>query len=397
MTLPVPDPAVCRQESELGFESPCGRRIKETRGEPGRGRPYPRKGRPGNGQRSVAMSFVLVVDQERRPQGPVHPGYARWLLSHGKAAVLHRAPFTLILKRVGLEARPEPLRLKLDPGSHTTGLAVVNDGTGHVVWAAELTHRGEQVKRALEQRRGVRRSRRQRHTRYRQPRLRNRRRKPGWQPPSRQSRMQNVVTWVERLRRWCPIGALSLELVKFDTQRLQQPEIAGVAYQQGELAGYELRQYLLEKWNRRCAYCGASNVPLQIEHVLPRSRGGTDRASNLTLACEPCNTAKGTKTAAEFGHAEVEAQARRPLKDAAAVNATRWRLFERLKALGLPLETGTGGRTQWNRTRRGMPKTHWLDASCVGASTPEVLRLPARRPLADRGRGAAESADVSGG
>jgi 5-methylcytosine-specific restriction endonuclease McrA len=319
------------------------------------------------------MSFVLVVDQERRPQGPVHPGHARWLLSHGQAAVLHRAPFTLILKRVSLEARPEPLRLKLDPGSTTTGLAVVHDGTGQVVWAAELAHRGEEVKHALEQRRGVRRSRRQRHTRYRQPRFRNRRRKPGWQPPSRQSRVQNAVTWVERLRRWCPIGALALELVRFDTQRLQPPEIAGVAYQQGDLAGYELRQYLLEKWNRRCAYCGASNVPLQIEHILPRSRGGTDRASNLTLACEPCNTAKGTRTAAEFGHAEVEAQAKQPLKDAAAVNATRWLLFERLQGLGLPLETGTGGRTQWNRTRRRMPKTHWVDARCVGRSTPEVL------------------------
>src|SRR5215475_12025532 len=154
MTLPVPDPAVCRQESELGFESPRGRHIKETRGEQGRGRPYPRKGRPGNGQRSVEMSLVLVVDQERRPQRPVHPGTARWLLSQGKAAVLHRAPFTLILNQVGVEARPEPLRLKLDPGSQTTGLAVVNDGTGQVVWAAELAHRGEEVRRALEQRRG---------------------------------------------------------------------------------------------------------------------------------------------------------------------------------------------------------------------------------------------------
>jgi len=94
------------------------------------------------------MSFVLVVDQERRPLAPVHPGTARWLLSHGKAAVLHQTPFTLILKRVGVEAPPEPLRLKLYPGSHTTGLAVVNDGTGQVVWAAELAHRGEQVKRA---------------------------------------------------------------------------------------------------------------------------------------------------------------------------------------------------------------------------------------------------------
>src|ERR1051326_5394478 len=90
------------------------------------------------------MSFVLVVGQERRPLAPVHPGTARWLLSHGKAAVLQRAPLTLILSRTCLEAQPEPLRLKIDPGSHTTGLAVINDGTGQVVWAAEVTHRGEQ-------------------------------------------------------------------------------------------------------------------------------------------------------------------------------------------------------------------------------------------------------------
>src|SRR5215469_13456424 len=101
----------------------------------------------------------------------------------------------------------------------------------------------------------------------------------------------------------------------------------------------------------------ASNVPLQIEHILPRSRGGTDRASNLTLACEPCNMARGTRTAEEYGHPEVEEQAKQPLKDATAVNATRWLLFERLQGLGLPLEKGTGGRTQWNRTRRRMPKT----------------------------------------
>src|ERR1051326_718914 len=210
--------------SEMGFKSRRGRQTKETHGEHGRGKPYPRKGRLRKELEEVgAMSLVFVVDEERRLQRPVHPGYARWLLSHGKAAVLHRAPFTLILKRTCSEESPSLLRLKLDPGSKTTGLAVVDDGSGQVMRAAELTHRGEQVKRALDQRRGVRRSRRQRHTRYRKPRFRNRKRKPGWQPPSRLSRVQNVMTWVERLRRWCPIGFLSLESVRFDLQRMQQP------------------------------------------------------------------------------------------------------------------------------------------------------------------------------
>ena len=125
----------------------------------------------------------------------------------------------------------------------------------------------------------------------------------------------------------------------------------------------------------------APNVPLQIEHLTPKARGGSNRVSNLTLACEPCNVRKGTQTAAEFGFPDLQAQAKQPLNDAAAVNATRWALYERLKATGLPVETGTGGRTKWNRVVRKLPKTHWLDAVCVGASTPAVLQVQGVSPL----------------
>jgi hypothetical protein len=114
---------------------------------------------------------------------------------------------------------------------------------------------------------------------------------------------------------------------------------------------------------------------LQIEHIVPKVRHGSNRVSNLTIACKPCNDAKGTRTAAEFGHPEIQAQAKAPLRDAAAVNATRWALYHRLNATGLPLETGTGGRTKWNRRTRELPKTHWLDAACVGESSPERLRV----------------------
>jgi 5-methylcytosine-specific restriction endonuclease McrA len=327
------------------------------------------------------MVFVFVVDTERRPLAPCHPARARRLLTAGKAAVWRRYPFTIILKRAVPEAQPAPLRVKLDPGSKVTGLALVDDATGRVVWAAELAHRGQQVKAHLDQRRACRRSRRQRYTRYRPARFANRRRPKGWLPPSLESRLSNVLTWIGRLRKFAPIIAISQELVRFDTQLLENPDIAGVEYQQGELAGYEVREYLLEKWERRCAYCGAEKVPLQIEHIVPRARGGSDRVSNLTIACERCNTAKGTRTATEFGHPDMQAQAKRPLCDAAAVNASRWALYRRLLTTGLPVEVGTGGRTKWNRTQRGLPKAHWTDAACVGASTPERIRAAGVGPL----------------
>jgi 5-methylcytosine-specific restriction endonuclease McrA len=328
------------------------------------------------------MSHVFVLSSDRQPLDPCHPARARQLLSSGRAAVFRRYPFTIILRaRTAAESVTLPHRVKLDPGSKTTGIAVVAEATGRVIWAGELTHRGQQIRDRLEQRRAVRRSRRQRKTRYRKARFLNRRRPEGWLPPSLQHRVETTMTWVNRLRRYVPVAALSVELVRFDTQLMQDAEISGVAYQQGELAGYEVREYLLEKWERRCAYCKATGLSLQIEHITPRSRGGSDRVSNLTLACEGCNQAKGDRTAAEFGHPHLQAQARLPLKDAAAVNSTRWALYRQLVATGLPVEAGTGGRTKFNRTRLGLPKAHWTDAACVGASNPEALNTRGVRPL----------------
>lgn len=332
------------------------------------------------------MSNVFVLDTKKHPLHPVHPGRARILLSSGKAAVFKRYPFTIVMKEA-ITPESIALRLKIDPGSKTTGLAIVNDATGEVVFGAELQHRGHAIKKRLDERRAVRRSRRHRHTRYRKPRFKNRVRHKSWLPPSLESRVANIMTWVQRLQKLCPFTAISQELVRFDTQAMQKPEIEGVGYQQGTLAGYETREYLLEKWHRTCAYCGKGDIPLQIEHIHPRANGGTDRISNLTLACEPCNQAKGTQDIRVFLAKKPEvltrilAQAKSPLKDVPAVNATRWTLYERLEQCGLPVECGTGGRTKYNRTMRHLPKTHWLDAACVGASTPEVLQVAHVVPL----------------
>jgi 5-methylcytosine-specific restriction endonuclease McrA len=269
---------------------------------------------------------VFVLDANRQPLDPCHEARARELLRKGRAAVFRRYPFTIILKdRQGGYVSSH--RFKLDPGSKTTGIAIVQERTKRVVFAAELTHRGQAVRQALLTRRAIRRSRRQRKTRYREVRFLNRTKPTGWLAPSLAHRVQTMLTWVGRLQRLTSITAISMELVRFDTQLMQNPEISGVAYQQGELAGYEVREYLLEKWGRTCAYCGAQDIPLQIEHLIPKARGGSDRVSNLTLACEACNQYKGRQTAAEFGFPQLMAQARAPLKDAAVMNSVRWALW----------------------------------------------------------------------
>lgn len=327
-------------------------------------------------------NFVFVLDTEKRPLNPVQPGQARRLLKTEKAAVFRKYPFTIILK-VAVTTTPESITLKIDPGSKTTGIALVQGGK--VIFGAELTHRGQSIAASLDSRRSLRRSRRNRHTRYRQARCLNRTRKEGWLAPSLQHRVETTLTWVIKFIKLAPIDSIVQELVRFDLQQLDNPEISGVEYQQGELQGYEVREYLLNKWNRKCAYCSIGNVPLQVEHIHPKAKGGTNRISNLCLACEKCNQKKGTQDVKQFLVKKPDilkhifAQAKRPLKDAAAVNSTRWALFSRLKETLLPVLTGSGGLTKFNRTRLQLPKTHWLDAACVGQI--ESLFVLTSKPL----------------
>jgi hypothetical protein len=148
--------------------------------------------------------------------------------------------------------------------------------------------------------------------------------------------------------------------------------------------GYESREYLLNKWERKCAYFGVENIAGQVKHIYPRAKGGSNRISNLCLACPSYHQKKEAKNIEQFLakkhdiRKRILAQAKRPLKEA-AVNSTRWALFNRLKETGLPVVTGSGGLTKFNRTRLQLPKTHWLDVVCVGQV--ESLEVLTHKPL----------------
>jgi 5-methylcytosine-specific restriction endonuclease McrA len=329
-------------------------------------------------------NFVFVIDADKKPLDPCNPARARILLSKGKAAVFRRFPFTIILKYPVKAAAVQEYQIKLDPGSKTSGIAIVRNGRD-VIWAANLNHRGWQIRKRIDDRRAFRRSRRNRKTRYRKARFMNRTKPKGWLPPSLNHRVRTILTWVSRFVRMIPISGFVQELVRFDTQKLNNPEISGIEYQQGELFGYEIREYLLEKWGRKCAYCGKQGIPLEVEHIIPKSKGGSDRVGNLTLSCTKCNLKKGNKPVEQFLSKKpellkkIKAKASNPLKDAAVINATRWKLFNTLKEFGLPVEAGTGGSTKCNRIKFGFKKDHWIDAACTGKT--ENLHLYTNKPL----------------
>lgn len=330
------------------------------------------------------QNYVFVVDTNKQPLEPCHPARARQLLRDGKAAAFRRKPFTIILKCAIENPSTQESELKIDPGSKTTGLTLVRHGErgARVIWAAELEHRGLQIKASLEKRRAQRRARRNRKLRYRPARWANRRRPKGWLPPSLLSRVDNVITWAIRLSRLTPYTHIAVESVKFDTQLMENPDISGVEYQNGTLQGTNVREYLLERDERKCAYCGATNTPLQIEHIIPKSRGGSSRVKNLTLSCSSCNQEKGARTAAEYGFPQIQARVKqRSMRDVSAVNATRNRLVDELNGSGLPVLLGTGAETKFNRCKQEYPKAHWVDSACVGKTGRNVWLDPEMQVL----------------
>ena len=334
---------------------------------------------------------IFVLNADKTPLMPCHHRRAIELLNTKRAAVYRRAPFTIILKQQIDNPILQPAELRIDPGSKTTGLAVVTND--EVVFAANLAHRGDAIRKRLAQRAAYRRRRRNVNLRHRPARVDNRRRKEAWLSPSLQSRVANVTSWARLLSQRIPLTSIGVETVRFDMQLIQNPTICSVEYQQGTLLGYEVREYLLDKFNRTCAYCDVNNVPFQVDHVVPRSEGGSNRVSNLALACGPCNDAKGASSIDEFlandtvRLAKIKAQLKAPLRDAAAVNTTRYAIGNALKSFGFPVAFWSGGRTKMNRVAQGYPKAHWIDAACVGEDGARVAIDATIRPLAIKALG----------
>jgi len=350
---------------------------------------------------------VFVLDRQKRPLMPCTQDRAQELLRKKKAAVFRKYPLTIILKERG-HGDLQKTELKFDPGSKITGVALVIHGKNgkRCIWGMEIKHRGQQIVKKLEKRRNLRRSRRNRHTRYRKCRFKNRTRPKGWLPPSVISRVYNIKTWARRIIKSVPISDIAVETARFDTHLMKNPDIEGIDYQRGELYGFELKEYLLQRYNHRCAYCKGESRDsiLEIEHIVPRSKGGSNRVSNLVIACKICNNAKSNHLPKDWlnilkssnreldkirynNFLKISKGIRPSLKDAAVMNAMRYRVGAELKKLELPINFWSGGRTKFNRINQSYPKVHWIDAACVGESGSDVKLDPGMMILIAESKG----------
>ena len=324
-------------------------------------------------------NYVPVLDTEGRPLMPTRPSRARRLMRQGRAKKRWvKGVFTIRMTDVDAEDPSvivDGVDLNIDPGASATGLAVTSerDGERRAHALIELRHRGQRVRNKLERRRSQRRNRRSR-LRNRPPRFDNRTRPDGWLAPSIHSRLANTLTWVARLRRTFPIQHVRVETAVFDTQLMQNAENSGEAYQHGTLHEWQLRSYVFHRDGRKCGYCGATRAErYELDHIVPKSMGGTDRVSNLVVSCRECNANKANRTVADFladrpaTLAVIRRIQQSSLRGAAHLNIILPELLCRLRDTGLSVSAHDSYTTSFTRRRLGLTKTHALDALCLGS------------------------------
>ena len=273
-------------------------------------------------------------------------------------------------------AEVQPVTLNIDPGARTSGYAVTReseDGAERsVIGAYEARHRAQAIKSKLARRRMHRRTRRGR-LRHRPPRFDNRRKPKGWLAPSVRHLASEMTGWAKRIIALYPVCRIRIETAVFDTQAIHDPAINGEEYQRGTLHGWQLRAYVLHRSGNRCAYCDRSNTRLEVEHIVPRSRGGTNRTDNLTASCSPCNRAKGNTSVEHFLADDPERLSRimrgrtlTNIRGAAHLNIIMPTVLRELGSLGLPVEKTDAATTSWNRRKLDVPKSHVADAAVLG-------------------------------
>ena len=338
---------------------------------------------------------ACVLDRQGKPLMPTtRLGKVYRLLKTQKAHIVSYEPFTIQLDYEPDTQVIQPMTLGVDSGAIHSGYSVANEHREY--YSAEVIARNDISNRLLD-RRMYRQNRRARKTRYRKPRFNNRKnKKKGWLPPSLEQKVAVQVNEIDHLHRYFPIETIIVEVAEFDIQKIKNPDIAGIEYQQGTLQGYNIRNYLLEKHGRKCFYCGKAVSDFEVEHMLPKSKGGSNCIDNLTLSCHDCNEKKGTLTAEEFIQQTLPTKKavaklkqlpneKRLFKYMAYMNATRWALYDAIKRTYPNVKMTYGYITKYNRIQAGLPKSHHIDAKCITgfATVPSIdqtaVKLKMRR------------------
>ena len=324
--------------------------------------------------------IVFVINQHGAPLMPCSPRTARKLLAEGKAQIISRQPFALQLL-YGSTGYTQPIAMGVDCGAKHVGIAIVSETRVLAQGAIELRH---DVSALLRARCTLRRSRRSRKTRYRRSKFRYHTKRvyhikkkqwvkvqqtftsprpEGWLPPSLRSRIANAFRWIDRFAALLPNPTLSLEVGKFDVQKMMNPAIQGAEYQQGPVAGYyDVRYFVFARDQYTCQVCHKKHGKiLHTHHLVYRSKGGSDRADNLITVCTACHTPANHQPGGILWDWMQKSKKVKKYKETAFMNVLRQRVLATYPEARITY----GSITTPHRKALGLEKTHANDAIAI--------------------------------
>lgn len=319
--------------------------------------------------------FVYVINKNGQPLMPCKPQKARKLLEADKAEVVKYEPFTIKLK-YGSSGYKQPVTLGIDTGSVHIGASASTEK--QELYASETVMRSGDGKasivRLLAKRLELRRSRRNRKTRYRKARFLNRvhHKHKGWLAPSVENKINVHLKLVADVHKILPITKVVTEVAQFDIQKMKNPGISGSEYQQGEQLGWaNVREYVLFRDGHQCQCChGKSGDPiLNVHHIESRMTGG-NAPNNMITLCETCHHGY------HQGNISLPKSIHRGMKfrDAVFMGIMRWVFYNRLKEQYPNVRLTYGYITKNIRIANNIAKTHTADAYCIAGNI-EAKRL----------------------
>lgn len=307
--------------------------------------------------------LVFVLNREGKPLMPCSPSKANKLLKGGKAKVVKRVPFTIQMN-YGSSGYKQEVSLGIDTGFGNIGYSCVTDkdelACGTLVLDGKTSSR-------LTERRMYRRGRRNKLW-YREPRFSNRAKPEGWLPPSTERRYDTHLSLIARLKAILPISSITIEVAKFDIAKIENGEIEGVGYQQGDMYEYQnMRSYLLAREHGLCQLCHKkfdSEHPSHIHHCKQRNQQGSNRAKNLAILHEKCHT--------KLHRQGLKLSAPKEYKAPTFVSIINKRFWNDVPDAKMTY----GNITFVNRQQLGLEKTHYNDAFVIAGGTTQERCLP---------------------
>ena len=303
------------------------------------------------------ITRVFVINMRGNPLMPSTPRKARLLLRDKRAKVISCKPFTIQLLYATGESKQEAT-LGIDTGAKTIGYSVITK-TKELI-SGEFQLRID-VSKKIQDKAMYRRTRRNRLW-HRKPRFLNRTKSKckGWLAPSIQHKIDSHMRLIDKIKYLIPISKVIIESTTFDAHKLQNPDIEGTEYQEGQMQGFEnVKMFVRQRDKYTCQICKKKddNI-LDVHHIIQRKDGGSDRPDNLITLHQSCHK--------KFHLGKIKHQFTKPksFKETSVMNS----LWSRLKDLVDCSET-FGYITKCKRNQLGLSKSHYNDAFVIAGGT----------------------------